>query len=133
MASGAVPESMTDREPDAGGRDPASLARGYYRSMDVGDYEALAALLAPVFTQVRGDRTIEGREAFVRFVAEERPETDTTHEIDAVYREEGGPEVAIRGRLLRADGSVWFGFVDVFEVADGRLARLVTYTNDRAG
>lgn len=131
MATGAVPGTMTDRRPDTGGRDPASLTRGYYKSIDVGDYEALAALLAPDFTQVRGDRTIEGRERFVRFMAEERPATDTTHEVDAVYRAEESREVAVRGRLLRSDGSRWFGFVDVFVVVDGRLSELTTYTNDR--
>lgn len=128
-------------------RDPAALVRGYYRSIDVGDYEALAALLAPDFVQVRGDRTIEGREAFVRFMAEGRPETDTTHEVDAVYRaagdgdeevgggrdDVGSNDVAVRGRLLRADGSVWFGFVDAFDVEGGRLSGLTTYTNGRVG
>ena len=139
---GAADESST-----MPGRDPAALARGYYRSIDVGDYEALAALLAPDFVQVRDDRTIDGREAFVRFVAEERPDADTAHEVDAVYRaagdgdeEVGGGrddvvshDIAVRGRLLRADGSVWFGFVDAFEVEGGRLSGLTTYTNGRVG
>lgn len=121
MPVAAVSVTMPDR-------DPAALARGYYRSIDVGDYEALAALLAPEFTHLRGDRTIEGREAFVRFMAEERPETDTTHEVDAVYRAEEGREVAVRGRLLHADGSAWFEFVDVFDVPRHSIERLLTYT-----
>lgn len=117
---------MVDREPE-------HLARGYYESIDAGAYDRLARLLAPTFRHVRGDRTIEGREAFVRFVRDERPVTDTEHEVQSIYRVAGGDDVAVQGRLLRADGSVWFGFVDVFEVADGRLVRLTTYTNGRIG
>lgn len=115
--------------------DAGSPVRPYYRTIDEGDYETLADLLTPGFRQVRGDRTIEGREAFVRFMRDDRPETDTTHEVDAVYRRdsdaESPDEVAVRGRLRRGDGSVWFGFVDVFELDDGRLDRLVTYSNQR--
>jgi ketosteroid isomerase-like protein len=102
------------------------LAREYYRAIDDGDYDALVDLLAPQFVHDRPDRTIEGRERFVRFMREERPETDTSHEVDAVYRDSGS--VAVEGRLLRADGSEWFGFVDVFAVADGAAIELTTYT-----
>ena len=138
MAPPVVDRAMADR-------DAASLARAYYRTIDAGDYDGLADLLAGDFVQVRGDRTLEGRETFVRFMREERPETDTTHEVDAVYladapaggsgpsdRGSGGTTgVAVRGRLRRADGSVWFGFVDAFDVVHGRLSRLVTYANAR--
>ena len=117
---------MVDREPER-------LARGYYESIDAGEYDRLARLLEPTFRHVRNDRTIEGRTAFVRFMRDERPATDTTHEIESVYRAADDDDVAVRGRLLRADGSVWFGFVDVFSVADGRLSRLTTYTNSRVG
>ncbi|MFD1513797.1 nuclear transport factor 2 family protein [Halomarina rubra] len=113
--------------------DLASLARAYYRHVDDGEYDALADLLAASFVHDRPDRTIESRERFVRFMREERPETDTSHELDAVYSDEetgdGSREVAVRGRLLRADGSEWFGFVDVFTVEAGRFARLTTYTH----
>ena len=111
--------------------DPESLVRGHYRDLDAGDYDGLASRLAPAFSHVRGDLTLEGREAFVRFMRDERPETDTTHAIDAVLV--GESEVAARGRLLRADGTVWFGFVDVFSLEGGRLAELVTYSNSRVG
>lgn len=110
-------------------RDAERLARGYFRALDAGDYDALAARLTPSFRQVRGDRTLDGRERFVRFMRDERPETDTTHAVEAVYA--GGDEVAVRGRLLRGDGSVWFGFVDVFRLDGDRFAELVTYTNSR--
>lgn len=107
--------------------EPATLARRYYETLDAGEYEALAALLAPEFTHHRPDRTIEGRERFLRFMREERPETDTSHEVEATYDGPGG--VAVRGRLRRADGSVWFRFVDVFGVADGALVECHTYTD----
>ncbi|HKJ59881.1 MAG TPA: nuclear transport factor 2 family protein [Halobacteriales archaeon] len=116
---------MVDREPER-------LARGYYESIDAGEYDRLAHLLEPTFRHVRNDRTIEGRAAFVRFMRDERPATDTTHEIQSVYRA-ADDDVAVQGQLLRADGSVWFGFVDVFEVGDGRLAGLTTYSNGRVG
>ncbi|MFB6218317.1 MAG: nuclear transport factor 2 family protein [Halobacteriaceae archaeon] len=106
--------------------EPATLARRYYETIDAGDYEALAGLLAPGFTHHRPDRTIEGREAFVAFMREERPETDTSHDIEAVYTRDGG--AAVEGRLLRADGSEWFGFVDAFSVTDGTLTACRTYT-----
>lgn len=110
--------------------DATATARAYYAALDDGDYERLAELLTPDFRQERPDRTFEGRERFVRFVREERPQTDTTHPIDAVY-ESAGPEerVAVEGRLLDAEGEPITEFVDVFSVEDGRIASLRTYTN----
>jgi ketosteroid isomerase-like protein len=105
--------------------DPAALARAYYDALDAGDYERLRGLLDPEFVQRRPDRTFEGRDRFVTFMRDERPMTDTTHVVDAVYP--AGPGVAVRGRLLDADGDEVFAFVDVFDVTDGRLAALETY------
>jgi ketosteroid isomerase-like protein len=51
--------------------------------------------------------------------------------VDEVFAADAGDRVAVRGRLQRSDGTISFGFVDVFSVEDGRLARLVTYTNRR--
>jgi ketosteroid isomerase-like protein len=101
-------------------------AREYYRAIDEGDYEALRAVLAEGFRQERGDRTLDDREEFLRFMRDDRPQTDTTHVVDAVYERAGG--VAVEGRLLRADGSEWFAFVDAFDVEDERLTDLRTYT-----
>lgn len=118
--------------------DPTVPAREFYRAVDDDAYETLADLLAPEFVHDRPDRTIEGREAFVRFMRDERPVTDTTHALDAVFVRaeaagddagEGATEVAVRGRLLRGDGSEWFGFVDVFAVEAGRATHLTTYTH----
>jgi len=105
--------------------DPARLARAYYDALDAGEYDRLRDLLVPDFVQRRPDRTFEGRDRFVAFMRDERPMTDTTHVVDAVYPE--GPGVAVRGRLLDADGEEVFAFIDVFSVEDGRLAALETY------
>jgi ketosteroid isomerase-like protein len=104
---------------------PAELARAYYDALDAGDYDRLTALLEPGFAQRRSDRTFEGRDRFVAFMRDERPMTDTTHAVDAVYPK--GPGVAVRGRLLDADGDEVFAFVDVFSVDAGRLSSLATY------
>ena len=104
------------------------LAREYYRAIDEHDYEALSDVLASDFTHDRPDGTIEGREAFVQFMRDERPETDTTHEVMELFRNERG--IAVRGKLNRADGSVWFTFVDVFGVRDGVIESLKTYARD---
>ena len=136
---------------------PEATARAYYDAIDAGEYDALAALLATEFVHDRPDRTLSGRESFVRFMREERPRTDTDHVVDAVYgRSSDGrdgdagdeaaadddaagradAELAVRGRLCGADGETLFGFVDVFRVEPAtrresgtRLARLTTYTD----
>lgn len=105
--------------------DRERLVRDYYDALDAGDYERLRGVLDPAFVQRRSDRTFEGRDRFVAFMRDERPMTDTTHAVDAVYPE--GPGVAVRGRLLDAEGDEVFAFVDVFDVVDGRLAALETY------
>ncbi|WP_336336162.1 nuclear transport factor 2 family protein [Haloarcula brevis] len=113
-------------------------ARAYYDAIDGDDYDRLASLLAPSFVHDRPDRTIEGRERFVRFMREERPQTDTTHPLDGLYcRESDGAatddgtapaEVVARGRLLDADGERIVGFVDVFTFAGDDIERIETYT-----
>ena len=104
------------------------LAREYYRAIDEHDYDALSDILASDFTHNRPDQTIEGRKAFIQFMREERPETETSHEIAELFSNEDG--IAVRGRLNRADGSEWFEFVDVFGVVDGALKSLKTYARD---
>ncbi|QWC20446.1 nuclear transport factor 2 family protein [Halorubrum sp. 2020YC2] len=105
--------------------DPATLARSYYDALDAGEYDRLASLLDPEFVQRRPDRTFEGRDRFVAFMRDERPNTDTTHAVERVYP--SGPGVAVRGRLLDADGEELFGFVDVFDSDGERLTALETY------
>ena len=133
--------------------EPVGRARAYYRALDQKDYDLLAALLAPGFVHERPEMTLEGRERFVQFMREERPSTDTSHPVDGVYRrdetggkggderpdteggdvDDGSPpgdtEVAVRGRLLSADGRELSGFVDVFTFADGQMVNLRTYTD----
>lgn len=106
--------------------DGADLALRYYDAIDSGDYDGLRALLDAEFTHDRPDRDLAGADRFVAFMREERPDPDTTHAVDATFERDGG--VAVQGRLLRADDSLWFEFVDVFTVADGALTGLTTYT-----
>lgn len=67
----------------------ADAVRSYYDAIDAGDYDALASLLCPDFVQRRPDRTLRGREAFVSFMRDDRPRTDTIHVVDGVYRPVG--------------------------------------------
>ncbi|ELZ46216.1 hypothetical protein C464_11463 [Halorubrum coriense DSM 10284] len=117
-----------DGDSSDGDADPAALARAYYDAIDAGEYDRLASLLHPAFVQRRSDRTFEGRDRFVAFMRDERPNTDTTHAVDRVYP--SGPGVAVRGRLLDADGAELFAFVDVFDVENGRLTALETYGSE---
>ncbi|WP_255195088.1 nuclear transport factor 2 family protein [Halorarius litoreus] len=107
--------------------DRAAVARSYYESIDAGAYDRLRSLLADEFVHDRPDRTIEGADAFVRFMRESRPRTDTRHVVEAVYPADD--RVAVEGRLEGADGDPLFRFVDTFAFVDGRIERLRTYTH----
>lgn len=138
------------------GTDPsaADIARAYYEAIDATEFERFADLLGSGVVHERPDRTIEGRETLVGFMRDDRPNKDTAHEIEAVYVEdrdtgetgaretgmeetgtretgtgETSAEVAVRGRLCDADGDPMFGFVDAFEVEEGEISRIRTYTN----
>lgn len=122
---------------DGDRRDSAeSLVRAYYRALDDREYGTLESLLEPAFTQRRPDRTFEDRAAFVRFMREERPMTDTSHEVltvivggdDGDESPDGESRVAVQGRLLDGAGEELFRFADVFTLVDGRIRRLETYT-----
>ena len=123
--------------PNGPGMDRVQTARTYYRTLDEGAYDELTTLLAPGFAHDRPDRTIEGCEAFVRFMREGRPLTGTTHEVLGVYVEvepdDGCPsedgEVVGRGRLLNNAGEQIFQFVDVFSFDDGAISGIKTYTD----
>jgi ketosteroid isomerase-like protein len=104
-------------------------ARAYYRALDDGDYDLLGDLLDPEFVHERPDVTIQPRERFVRFMREERPMTDTSHPIDAVYTQAEGREVAVRGRLLGPDGDRLTRFVDVFSFDGGKIVQVRTFTD----
>jgi ketosteroid isomerase-like protein len=108
--------------------DSRDAVRGYYDAIDSGDYDRLRALLAPDFVQRRPDRTFEGREAFVRFMREKRPRTDTEHVLSSVCVDGDATTVFARGRLRASDGADLFGFVDVHGLADGQILSLTTYT-----
>lgn len=106
--------------------DDAGFAQSYYDAIDDGNYDMLADLLADDFVQIRPDMTHNGPQEFVSFMREDRPRMDTRHVIDAMYDGAGG--VAARGRLVAPEGPM-FSFVDVFDVDDGKIERLQTYTD----
>lgn len=105
-----------------------ALVRAYYAALDDHEYDRLASLLAPDFRQDRPDMTLDGRAEFVEFMREKRPQTSTSHPIEAVYRA-AGRSLAVKGRLVGQDGQEITGFVDVFTVVDGRIAAVETYTD----
>ncbi|ELZ04096.1 nuclear transport factor 2 family protein [Natrialba aegyptia] len=113
--------------------DATGLVRRYYDALDAHDYDELEAVLAPEFTQRRPDRRFESRAAFVAFMREERPNSETTHELEAVIAAESGDDdgstVAVRGRVRNAS-TVLFEFADFFAVDEGtaRIERLETYS-----
>ncbi|MFC7202778.1 nuclear transport factor 2 family protein [Haloferax namakaokahaiae] len=108
------------------------LARRYYEAIDDKRYDDLRAVLAPEFVQYRGDMTLDGRDEFVSFMREDRPNKETSHVLDGIETtsgtkgDEGETEVVVEGRLLDADGEVMFGFRDRFRVEHGQLAELKT-------
>lgn len=105
-----------------------ALARSYYAALDEHRYDRLASLLAPTFVQYRPDLTLESRDRFVRFMREERPDSETEHVVERTFTAETG-DVAVAGRLVGADGERITAFVDVFSVQDGTIRELRTYTN----
>ena len=106
-----------------------AVARAYYEALDEQDYERLATLLAPEFVQERPGLTLEGRERFVQFMREERPDSETNHVVESVFAD-GADGVAVEGRLLSADGTLVTTFVDVFAFDDETtIESLRTYTN----
>ncbi|PSQ23273.1 ketosteroid isomerase [Halobacteriales archaeon QS_8_65_32] len=105
--------------------DPETVARAYYAAIDEGRYDDLRGLLGSGFVHDRPDGNLGGPETFVRFMRDERPLTDTTHEIDGTYA--NGERIAVRGRLCH-DGGVLFEFLDVHTIEEGTLAHLRTYT-----
>lgn len=108
---------MVDRE---------QIARRYYRTLDEHDYETLSSLLTETFVHERPDQSFDGRERFVRFMRDQRPQTDTSHPIDRIYRD--GARLAVEGRLLDAEGERITRFVDVLRFDDGSIDAIRTYT-----
>lgn len=149
-AGSDVDDASTNAPRDA----RVAAVRTYYRALDEGAYDDLRATLAPGFVQDRSDRTFDGRDAFVRFMRDDRPDATTTHELTGVYvptdeddasdgdgdrpgqdgdrpNAEGDGDVLARGVVRRADGSAWFRFVDAFAFDDdGAISHLVTFARE---
>lgn len=101
--------------------------RAYYDALDDHTYETFESLLAEDFYQERPDRTLDGRERFVSFMRDERPLTETTHELKDLY-ENDGDEIVARGILRNADGEPLFEFVDRHVFDGDRIAHVETFT-----
>ena len=108
--------------------DNREQVRAYYTALDNHEYGILEEVLAPEFVHERPDRTLGDREEFVTFMRDERPISETTHEIEEVYDSDDGSEVLVRGRLFDDDGEELLVFVDRFVFDDGRIGRLQTFT-----
>ncbi|WP_436934070.1 nuclear transport factor 2 family protein [Halovenus marina] len=104
-------------------------ARAYYRALDGDDYELLEQVLTADFVHTRPDRTISGRDRFVRFMRDERPIAETTHPIDAVYTTSDRDEVAVRGRLLDPEGDTITAFVDVITFEGNNISKIQTFAD----
>ncbi|SNZ16233.1 Ketosteroid isomerase-related protein [Natronoarchaeum philippinense] len=102
------------------------LVRTYYAALDEHAYDDLRGVLDPEFVQERPDRTFEDRESFVAFMRDDRPNADTTHEIDGVIVDDS--RVVVEGRLFDSAGEELFRFADVHTVDDERIVHLRTYT-----
>lgn len=105
----------------------------YYTSLDTKDFDIVRSLLADEFTQYRSDRTFENPEQFLSFMANDRPQPDTTHEITALFTPaESDPAadlVAARGTVWSNTGDRIFDFVDIATLTvDSKIRRLETYT-----
>ncbi|WP_275738874.1 nuclear transport factor 2 family protein [Halorhabdus sp. SVX81] len=107
--------------------DPADRVRSFYDALDDHDYDQLTSLLASDFVHDRPGLTLDGRDRFVQFMREERPNRETSHPIDAIYRD-GDGELAVRGRLLDDDGEEIAAFVDVFGFGNDGIESVRTYT-----
>lgn len=109
---------------------PVERVRDYYRALDEGEYDRLADVLAADVVQERPDMTLDGREQFVAFMREERPVRDTTHPIEAIYRQADGEAIAAQGRLVGPEDGLITRFVDVFTFEGDSIQRIETYVTD---
>lgn len=87
----------------------------------------LRNLLEPEFVQHRGDMTLSGREEFVTFMRDDRPQKDTRHVIERYIQSKSDDEIVVRGHLEDGDGDELFVFLDRFRARDGKLSELKTF------
>lgn len=114
---------FADTDEDAPASIPAAerLVRAYYEAIDADEYDRLAALLDSRFVHYRPDRTIDGRDRFVTFMREERPDKNTTHVVERVYTD-GGLAATLDRPDGAADGAATLDGSDgsaISDIADG--------------
>ncbi len=106
-----------------------ALVTTYYDSLDTHAYDRLETILGPDFVHERPDMTHSGRDAFIQFMREGRPNTDTSHPVDELYPATQSNELAARGRLLSAEDELITTFVDIFSFDGDQITQLRTFTN----
>ncbi|ELY61329.1 hypothetical protein C491_00687 [Natronococcus amylolyticus DSM 10524] len=114
---------MADREPE-------TVVREYYDTVDDERYDDLVALFAEDVRYERpGQGAIEGRAELREFYLEERPLEEGSHEVDDLVVQ--GDTVAVRGTFTGRQGGedVAFAFADFHEFEDGEIARRYSFTD----
>lgn len=109
--------------------DGVALVREYYRLVDAAENDSFSDVLTEDVVHHRPDMRIEGREEFATFMASGRPEHETEHVIESLYREHDGSKIAAEGRLCHSDGTEWFRFVDTFSIGEDRVEEIRTHTD----
>ncbi|WP_416840192.1 nuclear transport factor 2 family protein [Haloferax sp. DFSO52] len=107
--------------------DATFLARLYYTALDEHGYDTLRDILDPDFVQHRGEMTLDGREEFVSFMRDDRPQKDTTHVIDRYIQSKSEDEIVVRGHLEDSTGDELFVFLDRFRTREGQISELKTF------
>ena len=110
------------------------VIQAYYRNLDAKEFETLESLLADEFTQHRPDRTFKNPDQFLEFMRDERPHTDTTHNISNYFSpiipHSADNTIAVRGTLCSENGERMLEFIDVVSFnSDMKIDRIETYTN----
>lgn len=102
------------------------IVEEYYRVLDEDEYGRLQELLTEDFVHQRPDMTIDGRDEFLNFMANGRPEKTTTHEVNKLHSTNA--TVVVEGTLYKSSGEKWFSFADVHEIVDSQINMIRTYT-----
>jgi hypothetical protein len=101
----------------------------YFDSLDSTDYETLFTILADDFELVTGvGEVYRGIDDVQDYYRETRGDRDSNHE--TVRRRYGDDFAVVEGEatLNDGDGTVESEFCDVFDFADGELARVAIYS-----
>ncbi len=110
----------------------AEKLQAYYQAVDSGDLKRLFSLFHEDIVYLRGQRTIEGLEAFRAFYRQGRAIREGKHTLHQILIEP--PEAAVRGRFsgrLKDGEPVQVDFVDFFWFEGDKIIRRETYFRGR--